>query len=223
VAIRNPFDREHGVRLAIGLGLAIVFLIAVAVPASGLAGFYRRLDAMSAEVGRRDFEAAKRNIDEVASFYDRLRNVGLQWAADSYLFRDAFLHRAAYAYLVGEYDAVVRDLSERIDDPRASLLLANAKFRLAQKRYRAIEGGEAAAVAGRAAIVREVLDLINPDYERALRADVTNRFVFKWNYDLTSDAEAIRRALQSPPSAEAPGLEEMKLKGAGTPTRRRKG
>jgi hypothetical protein len=159
----------------------------------------------------------------VNSFYERIRSAGLQWAADSYLFKDAFLHRAAYTYLTGEYDAVVRDLSDRIDDPRASLLLANAKFRLAQKRYRAIQGADAADVAARAALVKEVLDSINPDYERALRADLSGRFDFKWNYDLTSDADAIRRALQIPPSAEAPDLEEMKLKGSGTPTRRRKG
>ena len=223
MGIRNAFDREHRFGLTIGLGLAVIFLVAVAVPASALAGFYRRRDAITHDVQGHDFEAAKHNIDEVTSFYDRLRNVGLQWAADSYLFKDAFLHRAAYAYLVGEYDAVVRDLSDRIDDPRASFLLANAKFRLIRQRYRTIEGVDAAAVAKRAAIIKEVLDLINPDYERALRADVTDRFAFKWNYDLTSDLDAIRRALQSPPSGEAPGLEEMKMKGAGTPSRRRRG
>ena len=223
MGIRNAFDREHRFGLVVGLGLAVIFLMAIAVPASMLAGFYRRLDAMRDDVQRHDFEAAKRGIDEVASLYDRLRSVGLQWAADSYLFKDAFLHRAAYAYLVDEYDTVVRDLSDRIDDPQASFLLANAKFRLAQRRYRATKGVDAAAVSGRAAIIKEVLDLINPDYERALRADLTNRFAFKWNYDLTSDSDAIRRALQSPPSGEAPGLEEMKLKGSGTPSRRRRG
>jgi hypothetical protein len=217
------FDQRNRLRLTIGLGLTILFLMAVAVPASGLARFYRRLDTLSGDIGRHDIETARRSLDEMASFYDRIRSFGLQWAADSYLFRDAFLHRAAYAYLAGEYETVVRDLSDRIDDPRASLLLANAKFRVAQRRYRAIEGGDASANAERAAIIKEVLDLINPDYERALRADVTNRFIFKWNFDLTSDANAVRRALQSPLGAAAPDPEELKLKGAGTPARRRKG
>jgi hypothetical protein len=223
VGIRNAFDTDHGVRLALGLGLALVFLVIVAVPASALARFYRQLDGMSDDVQQDDFEAAKRNIDGVASFYDRIRSVGLQSIADSYLFENAFLQRAAYAYLAGEYDTVVRDLSDRVDDPRASHLLASAKFRVAQQRYRAIDGTNAAAVAQKNALIKEVVDLINPDYERALRADISGRFDFKWNYDLTSDADAVRRALQAPSVLQPPDLEEMKLKGAGTPARRRKG
>jgi hypothetical protein len=223
VGIRNAFDSDHRLRVIAGLGLALIFLIAVAVPASRLAGFYHRLDALSDDLRRDDFEAAKRHIDEVASFYDGMRRLGLQWIADSYLFEHAYLQRAAHAYLAGEYDTVVRDLSDRVDDPRASLLLANAKFRLVQQRYRAIAGTGTAAAAERAALIKEVIDLINPDYERALRADASNRFDFKWTYDLTSDADAIRRALQPPAGPQPPDLEEMKLRGAGTPARRRKG
>jgi hypothetical protein len=221
VRIRNPFDSEHAVRLVAGLILAVIFLVAVSWPASALASFYRKLDAMSQDVQQQDFAAAKREIDDVAAFYDRLRAVGLQSIADSYLFANAFLHRAAYAYLVGEHDTVVRDLADRIDDPRASFLLASAKFRLVQQRYRGVVG--TSAVAEQTVLIREVLDQINPDYERALRADLSNRFDFKWNYDLTSDPEAIRRALLPPAVPDLSDVEERKMKGAGTPSRRRKG
>jgi len=51
--------------------------------------------------------------------------------------------------------------------------------------------------------------------------DGTGRFDFKWNYDLTSDPEAVRRALEPLREAEPPQLEQMR--GEGTPVRRRRG
>ena len=62
---------------------------------------------------------------------------------------------------------------------------------------------------------------MNPDFERALRSDSGERFDYKWNYDLTSDPVAIRRALETLTAVEPPELEEMK--GEGPPVRRRRG
>jgi hypothetical protein len=222
VGLRHAFDQDHRTRLLVWLGLALMFLLVVAVPATALARFYAGLDAMHQHVSRGEVAAAKQEIDAAAAFYARLRTVGLQWIADSYLFRSAFLQRAAHAYLIGEYQTVIQDLSAHSDDGRAAVLLGNAKFRLAQQRYRAISGATARAETERAAVISDVIEHINPDYERALRADGSQRFDLKWNYDLTSDRDAVRRALQ--PEAIAPSdLEEMILKGKGTPTRQRKG
>jgi hypothetical protein len=222
MGLRHAFDQEHRTRLLVWLGLALVVLLMIAVPAAALARFYAGLDALQQHVRHGDVAAAKQEIDAAAGFYDRLRAVGLQWVADSYLFRSAFLQRAAHAYLIGEYQTVVQDLSAHSDDGGAAVLLGNAKFRLAQQRYRAIGGATAKAEAERAAVISEVIERINPDYERALRADGNQRFDLKWNYDLTSDRDAVRRALQ--PEAIAPAdQEEVILKGKGTPTRQRKG
>ena len=108
-----------------------------------------------------------------------------------------------------------------MDDPRASYLLGSAKFQLARLRYREIPSDASDAEPRRQAIIQEVLDDINPDYERALRGDVDGRFEYKWDYDLTSDEEAIRRALEQPQPIASPELEQMK--GEGTPVRRRRG
>jgi hypothetical protein len=222
VGLRHAFDREHRSRLLVWLGLALLFLLVVVLPATALARFYAGLDAIDQHVRRGHVAAAKQEIDAAAAFYNRLRAIGLQRIADSYLFRSAFLQRAAHAYLIGDYQTVVQDLSAHSDDGRAAVLLGNAKFRLAQQRYRAISGTSAKAEAERAAVISHVIEHINPDYERALRADGSQRFDLKWNYDLTSDRDAVRRALQ--PEAVAPAdLEEMLLKGKGTPTRQRKG
>ena len=80
---------------------------------------------------------ADTELTEVTGFYERSRGYGLGWFADAYLFSDAFLQQASYNYLTGDFEAVVRDLADEVDDPRASHLLASAKFQMARQRYRA--------------------------------------------------------------------------------------
>ena len=218
---RDVLRGQSPVRWGVGLVGAIACLIAVAVPSSTLGNFYLHLDELSYHVRNRDAAAARAELEEVTAFYDRSGRWGMRWFADSYLFSDSFLHRASFSYLTGDYENVVVDLQDKIDDHRASYLLGVAKFRLAQLRYRAIEDGGAPAIRARAEIVNEVLEEVNPDFERALRGDPGERFDYKWNYDLTSEPEAVRRALERLEPAEPP--EDELMKGAGTPARRRRG
>jgi hypothetical protein len=219
--LTDLLDRENAFRFLIGFVLAVVFYIVVAGPATSLAGFYDRLDGLSDSVRRGSFEQAETELDQVNAFYQQSREWGLQWVAEAYLFRDAFLQQASYNYLKGDYETVVNDLADEVDDPRASYLLACAKFQLARQRYRAISDDDPDGMATKAMIIQEVLDDVNADYERALRSDEADRFEYKWNYDLTSNADAVRLALEPLRQAQAPALEQMK--GEGTPTRRRRG
>ena len=219
--LTDLIDRDHGFRYLIGLVLAVLFLIVVAMPSLSMSRFYLTLDQLSDSVRRGDFDRAAIELSEVTAFYESSRSWGLQSLADSYLFRDAFLQQASYYYLTADYEAVVDSLADEVDDPRASYLLGSAKFQLARIRYRAIPSDASDAETRRQAIIQEVLDDVNPDYERALRADANDRFEYKWDYDLTSDAEAVRRALEEPQQVEPPELEQMK--GEGTPVRRRRG
>jgi len=214
-------DRDHAFKYLIGFLLAVIFLIVVAVPARSLSGFYLTLDELSDSVRRNDFEQAEAKLSEATAFYESSRGWGLQALADSYLFREAFLQQASYSYLTGDYEAVVNDLADDVDDPRASYLLASAKFQLARIEYRSIPADDADAEARRQVIIQRVLDDVNADYERALRADADGPFEYKWNYDLTSDPVATRRALEAPQELEPPEMEQMK--GEGTPVRRRRG
>lgn len=214
-------DKEHAFRFLLGFVLAVLFLALVSVPARSLSRFYGHLDGLSESVARGDFDQAESELSDVTGFYERSRNWGMQWFADAYLFNDAFLQTASYSYLTGDYAAVVRDLANEIDDPRASHLLGSAKFQLARQRYRAIPDDSETGEAQKLAIIQEVLENINADYERAIRSDVTGRFDYKWNYDLTSDPEAVRRALEPLREVEPPQLEQMR--GEGTPVRRRRG
>ena len=214
-------DKEHSFRYLIGFVAALLFFGAVWVPSRSMAAFYTNLDGLSESVRRNDFERAEAQLAEVAAFYEGSQVWGMQRIADSYLFQDAFLQQASYSYLTGDYETVVADLSDEIDDPRASHLLASAKFMLARERYRAIDSEDADAQIRKEAIILEVMETVNADYERALRGDTDDRFEYKWNYDLTSNPEAIRRALEAPREIEPPELEQMK--GEGTPVRRRRG
>ena len=215
--LTDLLDKEHSFRYLVGFVLALLFFGGVWVPTRSLAAFITNLNG----VRRSDFERAQEQLDEVTAFYEGSRVWGMQWFADSYLFQDTFLQQASYSYLTGDYETVVADLSDEIDDPRASHLLARAKFMLARQRYRAIDGENADAQVRKEAIILEVMETVNADYERALRGDTDDRFEYKWNYDLTSNPEAIRRALEAPREIEPPELEQMK--GEGTPVRRRRG
>ncbi len=219
--LTDVLDKDNFFRYLLGFILAVVFLIVVALPARTLGTFYGYLEELSESVDRKDFEQAQIALDEVTAFYERSRGRGLQWFADAYLFQDAFIQQAAYNYLTGNYEAVIRDLADEVDNFQASHILASAKFQLARQRYRAITDGNPDGEALKRAIVQEVIENVNADYERALRSDETDRFDFKWNYDLTSDPEATRRALESLRKAEPPEMEQ--IRGAGTPVRRRRG
>ena len=219
--LTDLLDKEHSFRYLVGFVLALLFFGGVWVPSRSLAAFFTNLDGLSESVRRSDFERAQEQLDEVTAFYEGSRVWGMQWFADSYLFQDTFLQQASYSYLTGDYETVVADLSDEIDDPRASHLLASAKFMLVRERYRAIDGENADAQVRKEAIILEVMETVNADYERALRGDTDDRFEYKWNYDLTSNPEAIRRALEAPREIEPPELEQMK--GEGTPVRRRRG
>ena len=214
-------DRESSFKFVIGFALAVAFLVAVALPASGLATFYEQLDTLSDSVRRGDFGEAEGNITDITAFYESSRTWGVGWVVDAFLFRDAFLQQASYNYLTGDYDAVVSNLADRVDDPRASFLLGSAKFQLARQEYRAIPAQDPDAAQLRDAVVQYVFDDVNGDFQRAVRTDTEERFDYAWNYDLTSDIEAIRRALEPLREIDPPELEQ--IKGEGTPVRRRRG
>ena len=219
--LTDLLDREQVFRYLLGFVFAVIFLIIVALPARSLAGFYDHLDQLSDSVRRGDFGQAEAELEQVTSFYERSRSWGVQWVADAYLFREAFLQQASYSYLTGDYETVVRELADEVDDARASHLLAGAKFQLARRQYREIADDDPDGETMKAALIEHVLDDVNADYERALRSDETDEFDYKWNYDLTSDPDATRRALEPLRAVEPQEIEQMQ--GEGTPSRRRRG
>jgi hypothetical protein len=207
-------------RRRLTLVLALLFLGVVAVPAIALSRLYGHMAALSANARNGAADLTILELDRLTRFYQASRSWHLGWLADRF-YADAFLQRAAAAYLAGDYERVVGDLRERVDDPRAAHLLGCARFRLAQRRYRAIDPKDPQAAVRKNAVVQEVLDQVNPDFEHAVRADRTDRFADKWNYDLTSNADAIRRALELPAAAAPPELERRR--GSKSPVRPRRG
>ena len=169
--LTDLLDKEHSFRYLVGFVLALLFFAGVSIPARSLTAFYTNLEGLSASVERGDFETAETQLAEVSAFYQGSRAWGMQWFADSYLFRDSFLQQASYNYLTGDYETVVADLADEIDDPRASHLLASAKFMLARQRYRAINPEAPDAATQREAIIPRG----DGDGERRLRAGAARR------------------------------------------------
>ena len=176
--LTDLIDKEHSFRYLVGFVLALLFFIGVSVPSRSLAGFYANLEGLSDSVERSDFSTAEEQLAEVSAFYEGSRAWGMQGLVDSYLFQDAFLQQASYSYLTRDYQTVVDDLADEVDDPRASELLGSAKFMLARQRYRAIDPESASAQIEKEAIIVEVMEIVNADYERALRADGAAALVF---------------------------------------------
>ena len=200
--------------------LAVIFLVVVGVPAGMVGNLYAHLDALSEDVRSGQTDAVGAELDVLRGFYDNSRAWGVQWLGD-YLLADAFLERAAHAYLVKDYHDVVETLPGRVDDPRAAYLLGCARFRLAAGRYAGITTGDARGAAQKAAVIQDIIQTVNPDFERSVRADTLGTFAYKWNYDLTGDADALKRALEAPPVESDDDPPEAV--GIGTPMRRRRG
>jgi hypothetical protein len=207
-------------RWGLTLALSLVFLIVVFVPVSMLARFYVRLDLLNDDLGRRDYTAAKVDLEHVTQAYATSRRWGVTWLADRYLLRDVLLQRAAAAYLTGDYQSVVDALKDSVDDPRAAYLLGCAQFRLAQRQYRGSTGADPKSLADRSALLQHVAAEVNRDFERAVRMDPEDRFAYKWNYDLTADADAVKRALEQPETVPA-DVEQIQI--TNTAVRRRRG
>jgi hypothetical protein len=215
-----PLDSALPRRRRLRLVLSVVFLVIVAVPAMALSRLYGHMEALSVDARNGAADLTVRELDSLTEFYQTSRSWHVAGLTDA-LFADAFLQRAAAAYLAGDYERVVADLHERVDDPRAAHLLGCARFRIAQRQYRAIAPRDPKAAAMKSAIIQDVIDQVNRDFEHAVRADRANRFAYKWNYDLTSNPEALRRALEAPATMPTPPLEQRL--GNKSPVRPRRG
>lgn len=200
--------------------LAVVFLVVVGAPAATVGNIYAHLDALSEGVRSGESDAVGTELALLRTYYDSSRAWGVQWLGD-YLLADAFLQRAAHAYLTEDYDGVVEALPGRVDDARAAFILGCARFRVAARRYRAISARDARGAAQKTAAIQDIIQTVNPDFERAVRADRSDTFAYKWNYDLTSDADALKRALEIPVAESDDDPPETM--GVGTPMRRRRG
>lgn len=163
-----------------------------------LANFSDNVKRFSFYVKTTDAEMEKKELIGLHYFYDLSRRWKVQWLADKYLFRDAPFYEPADSYLIRNWNKVMNDLKEKLDDPKA-YPYGNAKFRYAQlKLYRAGKTKEGLDL---------VLTEVAADYEKALRncLDMVSKdggrnqcFDRVWNYDLATNKKNAEEALKGP-------------------------
>ena len=160
-----------------------------------LANFSDNVKRFSFYIKTTDAEMAKKELVGLHYFYDLSRKWKVQWLADKYLFRDAPFYGPADSYLIRDWDKVMNDLKERLDDPKA-YPYGNAKFRYVQfKIYKAGKTKEGLGL---------VLTEVAADYEKALRNCLDSGVTYLecydrvWNYDLATNKKNAEEALKEP-------------------------
>lgn len=185
-------------KLFLKLAFLTAFAVLVCVPLLTVAEYYRHVDKYIFQVKNGNSIESKRELDNLHYFYDLSKKWKVQWLADKYLFNDAPFYETADPYLINDWDKVIVDLKDKLDDPR-SYPYANAKVQKAKAQYSAGEKKEA---------VEFVTKEIHQDYEKALRncldLGVTYLQCYDrvWNFDITDnkkDAEEMLKQPKMPP------------------------
>lgn len=179
--------------LFVEISLVIFVATASSFTLFTLANFSDNIKRLSFYVKTNDTEMTKRELIGLHYFYDLSQKWRVQRLADKHLFVDAPFYGPADSYLIGDWDKVMNDLKDRVDDPRA-YPYGNAKFRYAQfKLYRAGKTKEA---------LNFVSTEVAADYEKALRncldssASYLQCYGRVWNYDLVTNKKSAEEALK---------------------------
>lgn len=185
------------IALFVKLGSITFVATAVCFLLFTLANFSDNAKRLFFAVKTNDSEMSKRELVGLHYFYDLSRKWKVQWLADKYLFRDALFYEVADNYLIRDWDKVMQDLKEKLDDPK-SYPYGNAKFRQIKALYQAknITLDEALGL---------TLKEVAADFEKALRncldfgVDYLVCYDRVWNYDLATNKKDAEEALKNPP------------------------
>lgn len=187
--------------------IVILVALVVAIPAYYSSGYYYNLGRFVSSLQEGDVESARQYLLIYKSYYNTFAGMpfgGL--LADKILFREAWYYEALYYYNRGEYEKTV-DMLRGQDDYRAQHVAGNALFRAKFVQYHAVNDPEK-----KKQILDEILEEVSMYYERSLRemsldADRHEFFKDQWNYDLTSDEQAAKAALEQPKKGDKKVIE----------------
>ncbi len=195
------------VRVMLAL-LATIILGLIWLAPFRLGDFYRHQDDFSGSVLRGDTSTARENLEKVEYFYGWnkvLDNFWLDGQANKYLFYNAPYHRSALDYLIGNHTKVAEDLKND-NSFWASYLKGNVNWRIAQDMYKhALEIKDKKEMEVAKKVAKELASSTKDQYVEAIKQDDGQTLPPKWNYDLTTDEDALMRALlPKPPRIRIP-------------------
>ena len=183
---------------AVGLFFTLVFL-AVSFPVGWVGEFYDHLDQFSRNVKNYDRDESKAKLEEIKSDYLKFISWKLQYPADRWLFKDMNLYEGALSVLNEDFEkAEKNDLKNPGNDYRASYMVGVARFKSLHAAFQ-----QAMAKKDKKqmdAVVALVLDEVRADFEKCVESGPGPgaNFNCSFDYDLTSDPNALKKALANP-------------------------
>lgn len=185
------------------LGLVIGLLLAVALfllsfPVSWWADYKTHLDQFNSAVKNYDRDGARAGLEVLKEDYRRFVEWKLQYPADRFLFAKMHLYEAAVSVLNEDFEKVEKSDLKNRDGWEANYILGISKFWALHAAYQQAMSRKNTAKMDE--ILGIVLDNVRSDFEKCVKdgPGPSENFSCSFNYDLTSDPSAARRALASP-------------------------
>lgn len=188
-------------RMGLGKIIAGSFIVllsmGVSYVLSELAFYNRTLDRFSLSVRNYDRQESEKGLKALKESYLSFSALRLQYFADKYLFKDMYKYEAATTIVNEDYEKAIDMLSGHDDDAAALNMRGVAKYRILYSAYRSDAANKDKKI--KEDIVRKVLEEVRPDFESAVKkgSGSANEFNYAYNYDLTSNPESAKKALES--------------------------
>ena len=194
----------HKGRTRIGLGktffwvLLVLLALGVSFMSSKLASYYEGLDNFSFSVRSSDRASSKNNLEVLKQSYVSFSGMGLRYFADKFLFKDMFKYEAATMMVGEDWESAIDVLTGHEDDPYALYMRGVAKYRFLYEAYQSDGAKKDKSVKDE--ILRRVSEEVRPDFESSVKKDlkVPGNFKAVFDFDLTSDPDATKKAMETP-------------------------
>ncbi len=183
-------------RFVFGL-LCVFFCLAAAVFVNTLGGLNYHLDRFSFYVRNHDKQVAVQELQALKYYQTQFHRWKMDFVSDRIVASNMVKYEAAVALLEEDFEKVIEseELKNLRDDYLVSHMVAIAKFRILQAEYQKTK-----SAVERNKIVQMVMDQVRPDFEKAVRngPGFYGFFDGSYNYDITSDPDNTKKALQNP-------------------------
>jgi hypothetical protein len=182
-------------KLLAGAIIVIVFLLGAFISYQ-LRGFSQTFNRFSVSVKNYDRNKTTEELENLRAYYSYFSKWHLRYFADRFLLKDMYYYEAIDLALREDYEGAGNRVKDKLDDYRASYLTGIVKFKLLRASYHseAVKKDPEA----KKKIEEMVLDQVNPDFRRCLEVgpSVEKNFNCSYNFDVTSNPEAIKKALE---------------------------
>lgn len=178
--------------------LLVLLALGVSFMSSKLASYYDGLNNFSFSVRSSDRAASKNDLEVLKQSYVSFSDMGLRYFADKFLFKDMFKYEAATMMVNEDWESAIDALTGHEDDPYALYMRSVAKYRFLYEAYQSDGAKKDKSI--KEEILRRVSEEVRPDFESSVKKDleVPGNFNAVFDFDLTSDPDATRKAMETP-------------------------